>query len=296
MLLKKAQDIIDDMGDTSRDIEKKVDEQDFILGKQASKDQKGTTPSPLSDMDLEKLAALRMRTRKHQVKQEHLSREINECDTSIQKLERELEQLNNEENSINRQRYQLEDENNSQTSSQLAASYNLEEKRLLEELEDLELQLKMDNTELMNYNDTNDDMDVCEGSTTLSISDYKKQLIVIQQLIDYLKDHPNVYNIQGDDLEKYLDALEHDKAKFIQISQLENVFDNNVKQLISCCKTLMSQSNMGFVAQKLIEKIFKKEDQSPLTEELLLKEFQSSRQKEIAQAILNKYDFSSILI
>ncbi|KAI9301834.1 hypothetical protein BJ944DRAFT_130935 [Cunninghamella echinulata] len=86
MLLKKAQDIIDDMGDTSRDIEKKVDEQDFILGKQASKDQKGTIPSHLSDMDLEKLTALRMRTRKHQVKQEYLSREINECDASIQKL------------------------------------------------------------------------------------------------------------------------------------------------------------------------------------------------------------------
>ncbi|KAI8343957.1 hypothetical protein BC941DRAFT_407406 [Chlamydoabsidia padenii] len=288
-LLAEAQTIIDNQKTQTEQFEQKVDEQDKALkSKPPTNHTDDNIHLSLTEQEQEQVNKEKQRKR---LRHKSLLVEFNTCDNIKAGLELELERLEEE------LRY-TEQQIPHHTNATPEQSMTMEEKRLINELDQLERQGERkhknqqeqkgaawidDNTMVI-------DMDISE----LTLDVCQKYLSTTQNLLDELIDSTVCIPTKTNDLSLYSKAINQLQTKYFQSLQLEQKVENKIRLLKTCCKTLITKDNMGFIAQRLIDVLFTKDGYSALTKESLLQKFESHRQKDTVKKLIDNYDLSFI--
>ncbi|SAL97919.1 hypothetical protein [Absidia glauca] len=275
-LLAEAQLLLDEKIRLTRQIEQKVDGQDKAL----------ITKTPSYTTDQAKMTTEKRNKRSHHTS---LMGEYNRCDAKLTRLELELEQLDEK---IKYRQDQLQQRDT--TDRELA----MEEKRLMQDLAQLEVQLKdrqqkpVESHVKVDQPGDDDTVVLDMDFTNLSKDVLQQNLTMMENLLAGILEGTAHFSSTG--LPLYLEAIQRYQTKCSQSLQLEQKVENNISLLKTYCKTLMPKDNMGFIAQRLIDILFTKDGYSALTKESLLQKFPSPRQKEVVKKLLDRYDFTYI--
>ncbi|KAI8069289.1 hypothetical protein BC940DRAFT_366729 [Gongronella butleri] len=301
LLLDRASELINHLGATVRGMEQKVEIQDKVLQNQKHAQMlHQQVQTSMTKEDQLKIQEMQKRVKRYQLRQETLQRDSTDYDLKIMDLESELASLDQQMETLAKPTAAASPSARRDTTQQ-----QRDEEHLTQELEALTKQLqekqaahaaRAARAAAAAAKAANDTMDV--DHPVLTADEGLTQLHAIQRLLTHLQsasagDAQSLLTVG--EVQKYLQAIERDQVRFAHPLRAEEAADRNTKLLKTYCRTLLTKNKAGFVAERLIDALFTKDGYVAMSRDQLMQTMPSSRQKDIAQAIFDRYSFFSKL-